>query len=403
MKQRNHVRSAMAILSVGIFSMGGLFLGGVGGCGDSAGGGGGGGGGGSGNLASVTVKETSVGAGAGFTPAVSFFASDGGGLSFTVAGADINGDGDVGSPTISNVTIEAGDTIALALAGKRQTISNCATSGISGTSVDIGVSLDTTASMGAAAGILADRIAAFAQALEDAGADARFAGITTGDAFATKSDPSSFTDPISEGSLGAPPVFDFSERPDTGDGLLSADDMATFFTEVRAVVGSGASGGDLPENYLGPINYLNDSVAWRNTASRVLISIGDDCSHTNDSAASAGITDPWTPPSGAALESELSGVATVHVIGTDGLTCSSPFYNMEDLASGEFVPLGDCGSEDTCNVDLSELTITGSITGSATTACDIDTASVDEATLCFDGEIEGAEAFFCAVLGLVSE
>lgn len=394
--------TAVAVALTGVLSAGSMMLGGAAGCGSNSGGGGSSGG--TGDLASVTVQETKVGDGSDFNPAVSFFASKNGGLSFTVAGADVNGDGTVGAPTISNITVTSGDTIALSLNGtKNATIADCVTSGISGTSVDIGVSLDTTASMGAAAGILSERIAAFAKALEDAGADARFVGITTGDAFATKADPSGFNDSISKGSLGAPPSFDFDERPDTGHDLISADDMATFFTEVRDVVGSGSGGGDLPENYLGPVKYLNDSVSWRSTASRVIISIGDDCSQTSTSTAGAGITDPWTPPSGSGLASELSGVATVHVIGSEGLGCTDPFFDMKglsDATGGVFVALGDCGSADTCNVDLSGLSITSSITESSRSDCDFTTDGDDLATLCFDAEAEGGNASFCAVLGL---
>lgn len=351
----------------------------------------------------MTVEKTKVADGSDFNPAVSFFASDNGGLSFTVAGADVDGDGDVEAPTVSNITVEAGDTIALALNGaKRVTLGECTPSGISGSSVDIGVSLDTTASMGAAAGILASKIADFAQALEDAGADVQFTGITTGDAFATKSDPSSFTDSISQGSLGAPSSFDLEERPDTGDDLLNADEMSTFFTEVETVVGTGASGGDLPENYLGPVKYINDNVNWRSTASRVLISIGDDCSQTNSSAASTGITDPWIPPSGDSLEGQLSGVATVHVIGRDGLGCSDPFYEMHDLSTatgGLFVELGACGSPDTCNVDLSALPITDSITESVLVECDGTDSEGDELfTVVFDVFFGDFNATFSALL-----
>jgi hypothetical protein len=263
--------------------------------------------------------------------------------------------------------------------------------------------------MGAAAGILADRIAAFAQALEDAGADAQFIGITTGDAFATKAISSSFTD-IAKGSLGEPPLFDFDERPDTGASLLSAGVMADFFTEVRAEVGSGAGGGDLPENYLGPLVYINDedNVNWRPTASRVLISIGDDCSHTAESAPLAGITGDWIPPStaGGSPENLFSGVV-VHVIGSDPLSCPDPYYDMKDLATatgGQFVVLGDCGSDATCNVDLSELSITTSITESARIDCDgTETEGDDLATVCFDVSADGGDASFCAVLALVEK
>jgi len=402
MIQRKAGLTAAVVALSGVLSVGSLFLGGAAGCGSSSGGGSTGGG--SGDLASVTVEETKVGEGSDFNPAVSFFASGNGGLSFTVAGADVNGDGTVGSPTVSNITVESGDTIALTLNGsKRSTISNCGTTGISGTQVDIGISLDTTASMGAAAGILAERIANFAQALEDAGADARFAGITTGDAFATKADPSGFTDAISSGSLGVPPAFDFDERPDTGHDLLAADDLSTFFTEVRTVIGSGSGGGDLPENYLGPVKYLNDSVNWRSTASRVLISIGDDCSQTNSSAAGAGITDPWTPPSGATLIEALRGNTPVHVIGSTGLGCTDPFFEMKDLSDatgGLFVELGSCGSEESCNVDLSNLPITTSITDATRADCDFATDGDDLATVCMDIAADGGDANFCAVLAL---
>ena len=378
------------------------------------------GGTGTGDLASVNVSETS--SSGDFTPAASFFATDGGGIGFNVSGADINGDGTVGSPTVSNVSVEAGDTIALGLGTKRVSISDCESrdvgTGSSDDIFDIAVSLDTTASMGTAAGLLAGKIAEFASSLAASGINAQFAGITVGDAFATKlADGSSFTDAVSEGSLGEPPSWDSCERPDTGTALLSDTDMATFFTEVETAVGSGCSGNGGVENYLGPVELANDSLAWRDGATRIIIGIGDNCAYNPDTASEDFIVDPWTPPDPSAMETALSGVATFHWIGNpeedtvdaDGMTTTygmgcadSGYYNMKDLSDatgGTFTEIGTCGGDAAdCNVDLTALPILSTITSGTRSECNITAGSDLTFTICFDVAIEDADANYCAVL-----
>lgn len=320
----------------------------------------------------------------GITPAVD---SDGS-LRWTITGVDVNGNGTVGVASLSSTSASAGtctdtDTCASLLKGgikKTTTDVDCderdVGSGTSADSFDIAISLDTTGSMGAAAGVFASKIAEFAQTLEDAGVNAQFAGITVGDAFATKSSSSSFTDDVSTGSLGEPPDFDLTERPDTGADLISADDMETFFEEVELRVGGGAGGADLPENYLGPIQFGNDELGWRDGAARVMISVGDDCAYTPDSYTNDSIEGVWIPPDPDDLIDDLTASGTaVHVIGGNSLSCeSSGYYEMEDLADatgGTFtgIDTGSCGSADTCDVDLTELPISDSITNGTVSNC----------------------------------
>lgn len=371
-----HKKSTVLVILAGVMGFGGLYLGGAAGCGAAttraA----------SGTVASVGVSETS--SSGDFTPSVSFLATSDNALGVRVAPVDVNGDGTVGTPSVTDVTVASGDQIALLLKGKAVTDSPDCTSrdvgsGETDDQFDIAVSLDTTGSMGAAAGILASKVAAFATALSDAGLDVKFAGITVGDAFATKlSSGSAFTDAISKGSLGEPPSFDTDERPDTGADLLAAADMATFFDEVESAVGSGAGGNDVIENYLGPIKFGNDNLNWRSGAGRVFISIGDNCAYTPDNASDDLITGVWIPPSPTDLENELAGVATVHVVGNpeSTLECSSQnFYNMASLATatgGTFTEIGSCGTADDCNVDLTTLPISSAITGGVINECSVD-------------------------------
>ncbi|MFH1356483.1 MAG: hypothetical protein ABII18_05050, partial [bacterium] len=210
------------------------------------------------------VSTTSSTATGDFTPSLTTAAEDSGALKFTVSAMDVDGDGTLESPTITSVTATTGAGAALkkatSLDDEEITCDSGRTvgEGDDNDSFDIGISLDSTASMGSAVESIAEKIVSFAQTLEDSGVDARFAGITLGDAFATKSDNSSFTDAISSGPLGTPPSFDSSERPSTGSTVLTSADMQTFFQEVADVVGTGAGGADLPENYLGSLEYLND-------------------------------------------------------------------------------------------------------------------------------------------------
>ncbi len=367
-----------------------------------------------GDLAAVKVIETKISDGASFNPAISFFVTANAGLGFTVSGADVDGDNTVGSPAITGVSVVAGDAIALVRGPKAATISACASrdigTGSSDDQFDIAVSLDTTASMGAAAGTIASKISAFATSLAEAGVNAQFSGITVGDAYATKSGGASdFTDAISRGTLGTPPGFDLCERPDTGTSLISATDMSTFFNEVGVAVGSGCDGRAVQENYLGPIAFLNEQLGWRAGASRIIIGIGDQCAHTPTSEGTDGILPPFSPPLPSDLESNLSGVATVHWIGNSdedlGNCASRSQYNMNNLSSatgGSFATIGSCGSSDTCNVDLTTLPILSTITAATVTECDFETEGDATVTVCFDVAIEGATANYCAVLELIS-
>lgn len=327
-----------------------------------------------------------------FTPSVNPSVDSDGSLKFTVSAVDVDGDGTVGTPSVSSITVTSGSSDIVAgfarnsLADTEITCSSRDVgAGSSDDSYDIGFCLDTTASMGGAAGVMADKIATFATALSEAGVDASYAGLTLGDAFATKSASSSFTDAVSEGDVDLdgtddePPSFDSSERPGTGDTLINATDLETFFSEVSDVVSSGEGGGDLPENYLGCLEWLVNNVGWRSAASKVLVVVGDDCSHTEETADAASITANWMPPSINDVNDIFAGVATVHVVGVDGGSgdcgegVTSDYYNMPDLATatgGTFTEISGCDSADTCNVDLEELPISSSITSGVISDCD---------------------------------
>jgi len=346
-------------------------------------------------------------------PSASFYGTDDGKLGIRVAGMDVDGDDTVGKPTIKNVTLEPGDTLTAA-----ETPLSCesTSTGSSGTGdvFDIGVSLDTTASMGAAAGILADRTAAFATELESRGLDVRFAGTTVGDAFATKyaSDTTLFTDSVSTGSLGEPPAVDTEERPDTGSSLINASKMETFFGEVSTVVGSGSGGNAPTENYLGALSFLNGNVAWREGAGRILISIGDQCAHTPATASYEflGTLDgDFAPPKPTDLENTFvdSGVA-VNVVGPDNSSlsvCSTDAYDMTQMASatgGGFTAIGTCYDKSSCNVDLTKLPLVEALTSErATESCDIGDGT-GEMTVRMDVEIEGFTWGAAAVLDVSS-
>jgi len=371
-----------------------------------------GGGGGDGSATGVKVESrnvtyTSSPTGVSAKPSVSFYGDGASALGIRVTGADADGDGTVSKATLSNVRLEDGDT--LAKAGETPLSCSSVETGSAGTGdiFDVGVSLDTTASMGAAAGVLAQKTAAFAKALESEGLNVRFAGVTVGDAFATKetADLTQYTDSVSQGPEGTPPMLDGSERPGTGTDLIDATAMETFFTEVYNVVGTGSGGWTNPENYLGAVEYLNNNVKWRDSAGRILISIGDDCSHTPTSVAASGYDwTGFTPPDPAAFTDALvdAGVG-VNVVGADGLTCGTDYYDMAELGAatgGGFTPIGSCGSQSTCKVDLSTLPLVAAITTArATESCDI-TGVTGEKTVRMDITIEGFTWSVAAVLSI---
>lgn len=381
-------------------------------------GGGGGGGGGSGDpddedgdTSSAGTYETesvSYETEEDSNPSVSFFTSDDDGLGIRANGVD-SGDGNVTKPEVKNVTIEEGDTSGDSASGavvtRAEIESTCTEvetgeAGGSGDSFDIGVSLDTTGSMGGAAGVLANEVAAFATTLEDEGLDVRFTGITLGDAYATKhgddaETDSLFDDSVSTGSLGAPPGFDGDERPDTGTDLLSADDMEEFFSKVSEAVGSGAGGGDGAENYLGPVDFLHEQVEWRTDAGRFIIGIGDAVAQTPTTFDSFSTTDgyeTWEPPVPDELAEKLSseGIA-FHWVGEEPFSVGD-HYDMAELAAatgGVFTEgAGSCSSEESCEVDLTELPAVAAVTSArTTTSCTVEIPSdIDRVTTRFDLE-----------------
>ena len=291
------------------------------------------------------VKELKVEAGEGnaseVTPTISTFTTEDGKLGIRVNGIDIGGE--VQTPVISDMKIEpVSESDSSARMAARETADPSASDAVcksietgasgSGDKFDIVVSLDTTGSMGAQAGKLAAKIVDFAAKLEEQKLDVRFAGITVGDAFATlKTSSSSYaSDGIAQGSLGAPPTFDSSERPDTGLELITANDMQSFFTEVKNKVGGGLGGGDSPENYLGPIDYLNNNIDFRKDAGRFFVAIGDECAHISGSSSNIDGS-VWEPRSAELIkESLIKDGAAVHLIWANK-SCSSSYYDMRNL------------------------------------------------------------------------
>lgn len=291
------------------------------------------------------VKELKVEAGedntSDVTPTISTFTTEDGKLGIRVNGIDI-GDG-VQTPLISNMKIEpVSESGSSARVAAREAAAPSASDAVcksietgasgSGDKFDIVVSLDTTGSMGSQAGKLAAKIVDFAAKLEEQKLDVRFAGITVGDAFATlKTSSSSYaSDGVAKGSLGAPPTFDNDERPDTGLELITANAMQSFFTEVKNKVGGGLGGGDNPENYLGPIDYLNNNIEFRKDAGRFYVAIGDQCAHISGSSNDIDES-VWEPRSTALIkESLIKDGAAVHLIWADR-SCSAAYYDMRDL------------------------------------------------------------------------
>lgn len=297
-------------------------------------------------------------------PTISFFTTDDGRLGIRVNGMDLGDGNGVQEPVIDNFNVEpiaeADDPrvrparrAALAEDGLSCDVLDTGESG-SGDKFDIVVSLDTTASMGSQASVFADKIVDFAGALEDQGLDVRFAGVTVGDAYATIDGDgnSAYTSGVAQGTLGASPGFDSIERPDTGLALITADDMKVFFGEVSEVVGSGQAGGDGPENFLAPIDYFNQNVAFREDAGRFFIAIGDQCAHTADTLPGSGPeNEPWLPRAPEDIQKSLvkQGVA-VNLIWAD-TNCGSPYYDMHDLQKAT----GGAWTKLSSGVDLTDL------------------------------------------------
>ncbi len=282
-----------------------------------------------GDLTGVTIVSSE--ASGDFTPSLSASVGDDGELKFTMTALDVDSDGTLETPTISSVTATSGGSASLVKHSLSTEVITCAdgvTVGSSGTFLfDIGFSLDTTLSMQYAVEALSNEISDFATTLTDAGVDVSFAVMTLGDAFDTKDTSSSFTDAVSDGVLGVAPSFDTCERPSTGADLQTSTNLGLFFDELVSVYPAGCNGEDYPENYLGSLDRLNAATTWRTGATRILVSIGDDCSHTDTSYTAASIIAPWIPPAGADLASELAGVATVHVVGPE-TTCSDGYYEI---------------------------------------------------------------------------
>jgi len=369
MRHKNSYLKSLGIYVLGTLALGALHLGGPAGCGSSSAGGGGGTGSGTGNISSLTVRdETSTG---DFTPAVTYYATTGNGLGIRANGVDVNGDGTPGTATITGTTAEVLGAALIVDGSKDATAADlkCIKKGVEDTgiasTIGLGISLDTTASMGSEVGPFASAIAKLASDLTAKGFTGAFSGITNGDAYATKdTSGSSYTDGVSQGDKDAPPSFDTVERPDTGTNPVSSSDEATFFNKVADVVGSGDSGGDSTENYLGSLLFLNDEVAWSSETQKILISVGDNCAHTVGSVAAMPgggfdpITDKWMPPAKADVEGRFTN-AIVHVIGPDvtggSFTCAdgSLDYSMQDLATktgGTFTDIDTCrgGNETAC-------------------------------------------------------
>ncbi len=221
-------------------------------------------------------------------------------------------------------------------------------------SADIAFLVDTTGSMGSAVEGIINSIQTFAKSLSDAGVDAKYALVTLGDAYNTKKSTSSAY------TLGSgadePPTFDTEERP-----MLDFTDLDTFLSfanEVKEEIGSGAGGGDLPENYYGTVMAManlrdgQSGLSNREGVPYYQILVGDDCSHTQE--VPGGTSGKWVPDKKSDL-SKLSGIVTVHVVrdpDTDSGYCSDDQLTLAEIADatgGAKLDLGDG------NVDLSEI------------------------------------------------
>lgn len=380
-------------------------FGGSAGCGSSAvRGATGGTGTGTGNIAGVTVN--SVESTGDFTPGLSFYVAESGGLGIRANAVDVNGDGTASTPAIASVSVSSvGAALSALAADETLDCTDGEASSSTATAVGVGISLDTTASMGSTVGPIANGLAQLATDLSGAGFTGTFAGVTLGDAYATKSASGSAYGSTAQGTKGEPPAFDTIERPDTGTAPVSASVVSAFFEEVATVVGSGADGGDLPENYLAPLEFLNTDVTFAAGTQKVLISVGDDCAHTEETFAGFSDSSAWTPPAKADVFDTFAG-AIVHVIGPSSPFCSGDYFDMKELTQdgtteghvggtgGLFKSIDDCNTDEeitTCVNDfLAE--INAAITGGIAEECDVtlegDSTLVLIITLTGEGDTE---------------
>ena len=291
------------------------------------------------------------------SPSTGYHITEDGQLGMRVNGLDLGDGSGVQKPTIKNLTIKSTSSTPTAITygeGLECTEIETGSAGI-GDKFDIVVSLDSSASMGRHASNFADKIVTFAGALKDQGLDVRFAGVTLGDAFATLSDSDGYTSSTVKGTLGTPPSFDSSSRPDTGRELISATAMQEFFTDISDVIGTGLGGGDSPENYLAPIDFFNNNLNFRSDAGRFYIAIGDNCAHTSESfgsrADSYSNVDYWKPRNPEDIKKELiNDGAAVNLIWSNR-DCSGSHYDMRDIqqaTGGIFTLISD-------NVELESL------------------------------------------------
>jgi hypothetical protein len=194
---------------------------------------------------------------------------------------------------------------------------------------DVVFVFDTTGSMSSGLSSVQDSIIAFADHLDGAGLDVRLGAVTFGDAFDTVADAGA---PARGTSLGdrTPPTFDGEVRPT----LPLTDDYAAFQTFVGD--DSARGGGDGPENAIGALDFAATDLGWREGAQKILVVVTDVCSHTDVTfeAAFSGAAgwEGWAPPATDALLSDLSGTATVHVVGPDTVGCGE---NMKVFTGAE--------------------------------------------------------------------
>lgn len=295
------------------------------------------------------------------TPAFSVGTPDSTGLiSLNVSGLALEAVGGLSAQAVTN--LKAGD-FTVVEAGKVKGITVEPISSDARAGADIIFVLDTTASMGPGLTSAGDSLADFADHLDASGLDVRVGAIAFGDAYDTL-DP----DDVDSNTLGhsfmneTPPGFDSDERPSFP---LSADFEAFKDFVSHEARDGGRSGGDIPENSLGALEYTYDTDAfgWRDGAQRIMIVITDACAHTDQTYMSANITAPWIPKSAAAVIDKLQGSATVHVISPESLSCGTNYANMKDVTGvtgtgGVFVDWN--GYDD---FDLKDLPITAAVAG----------------------------------------
>ena len=303
------------------------------------------------------------------TPSTSFFVTEDNKLGIRVNGMELEEGKGVEKLEVSNVTIT--EATARAIAESRTTDDTRCTEvetgkGGAADKFDIVISLDTTGSMGSHAERSANKIAAFAEELQTRGLDVKFAGITTGDAFATLNTSDGFSNAVVKGSLGTPPDFDSNSRPDTGLTLVSAEHMKDFFTEISTYVRSGQGGGDLPENYLAPLDYFNKKLNFREGAGRLFIAVGDDCAHTAETFKYKNGGDVWKPRDATAIEADfVKSGASVNLMWSSR-SCYGDYYDMQNLrkATG--------GATTTLSGELTDLPLINAVSSKRSTlACGV--------------------------------